>query len=65
MRMAVTKIQSKMICPRCKVEMNHHCDKLVYGSGPQEAGPDDPPLDGTIAEFHACPKCGYGASRCA
>ncbi len=25
-------ISDKMICPNCRVEMNHHCDKLVYAS---------------------------------
>ena len=25
----------KMICPNCRVEMNHHCDRLVYASDSQ------------------------------
>jgi len=45
------------------VEMNHHCDKLVYTTDPQDAGQADPSLGGFIEEFHACPKCGGGASR--
>jgi hypothetical protein len=53
----------KMICPCCKVEMNHHCDKLVYATDPQDAGQADPDLGGIIEEFHTCPKCGTGASR--
>jgi hypothetical protein len=57
---AVTKMESKMICPSCKVEMNHHCDKLVYNAG---AGAPDPNLGGSIEEFHTCPRCGGGASR--
>lgn len=61
--MAATKIQSRMICPSCKVEMNHHCDKLVYNTGPLEAGPADLTLGGVITEFHTCPGCGGGASR--
>jgi hypothetical protein len=61
--MAVTKIQSKMICPSCKVEMSHHCDKLVYNPDPQEAGPADPTLDGAIVEFHTCPEGGGAVSR--
>ncbi len=60
--MAVTKIQSKMICPRCKVEMNHHCDKIVYNASADEGG-TDPGLGGIIEEFHTCPECGGGASR--
>lgn len=59
----MVKIASKMICPRCGVEMNHHCDKLVYVADPQDAGATDPSLGGFIEEFHSCPKCGGGASR--
>jgi len=54
----VAKIFVKMICPSCGVEMNHHCDKLVYTTDTKDAGPT-----GFIAEFHSCPKCGGGASR--
>jgi hypothetical protein len=43
--------------------MNHHCDKLVYTTDTQNAGQTDPSLGGIIEEFHACPKCGGGASR--
>jgi ribosomal protein S27AE len=53
----------KMICPSCGVEMNHHCDKLVYSSEPPHDGTPDLNLGGIIAEFHTCPKCGGGASR--
>jgi ribosomal protein S27AE len=60
---AIAKADSKMICPRCVVEMNHHSDKIVYGAGPQGAAPTDPTLGGFIEEFHACPKCGGTASR--
>ncbi len=28
--MAVVAKTDKMICPHCKIEMNHHCDKIVY-----------------------------------
>jgi ribosomal protein S27AE len=59
----VAKIASKMICPRCGVEMNHHGDKIVYNSDSQEAASTDPRLGGFIEEFHTCPKCGGGASR--
>ncbi len=54
---------SKMICPRCGVEMNHHCDKLVYATDPQTMAEADPALGGVIEEFHTCPKCGGAASR--
>jgi len=59
----VAKTESKMICPRCGVEMNHHSDKIVYGGVTQETTPTDPTLGGFIEEFHTCPNCGGGASR--
>ena len=59
----MAKTGQKMICPRCGVEMNHHCDKLVYATDPRDTGAVDPTLGGLIEEFHACPKCGGGASR--
>jgi ribosomal protein S27AE len=61
--MAAVANIDKMICPRCRVEMNHHCNKLVYTTDPQNAGQADPSLGGIIEEFHTCPKCGDGASR--
>lgn len=57
------KTESKMICPRCGAEMNHHSDKIVYSDRPEQAAPTDPNPGGFIEEFHACPKCGSGASR--
>jgi RNA polymerase subunit RPABC4/transcription elongation factor Spt4 len=59
---AMTKTD-KMICPNCRVEMNHHCDKLVYTTDPQDAGQADLSLGGLLEEFHTCPECGGGASR--
>jgi hypothetical protein len=53
----------KMICSHCKVEMNHHCDKIVYNAGADDVGKTDPGLGGIVEEFHTCPKCGDGASR--
>jgi ribosomal protein S27AE len=54
----------KMICARCQVGMNHHCDKLVYSNDSHDAGPSaDLGLGGFIEEFHTCPQCGDGASR--
>jgi ribosomal protein S27AE len=53
----------KMICPRCKVEMNHHCDKIVYNLDAADAGKTDPCLGGIVEEFHSCPKCGAASSR--
>ncbi len=53
----------KMICPNCRVETNHHCDKLVYTTDPRDGEQTDPNLGGLIEEFHTCPNCGAGASR--
>jgi uncharacterized protein with PIN domain len=47
-----------MICPMCRVEMNHHADKLVYADGAV-----DSTLGGVVEEFHSCPKCGRTESR--
>jgi ribosomal protein S27AE len=53
--------KGKMICPQCAVEMNHHCDKLIYTAEVQAQS--DLSLGGVIEEFHTCPECGNGASR--
>jgi len=59
----MVETSKKMICPRCQIEMNHHCDKLVYAADPREAEQIDPTLGGFIEEFHTCPACGCGGSR--
>jgi len=59
----VTETKEKLICPDCGAAMNHHCDKVVYVTDPQQAAATDPSLGGVIEEFHTCPKCGGGASR--
>jgi ribosomal protein S27AE len=53
---------SKMICSRCRVEMNHHCDKLVYATDSQATHGDEV-LGGVMEEFHTCPNCGGAGSR--
>jgi ribosomal protein S27AE len=53
----------KMICPNCGAEMNHHCDKLMYGMNTQQEAQTDPGLGGMVQEFHTCPKCGNSGSR--
>ncbi len=55
--------KQKMICPECKMEMNHHAEKLVYPSTPQEAKKVDPALGGMIEETHTCPGCGKAEAR--
>jgi len=67
--MATVKSVDKMVCPQCGVEMNHHCNKLVYGIGQEIMPPmnvqtePDLLLGGVIGEFHTCPKCGSSACR--
>ena len=53
----------KMTCPSCGVEMNHHCDKLVYATDSPQTALVDERLGGFLEEFHTCPKCGGVASR--
>jgi ribosomal protein S27AE len=52
-----------MICPNCKVAMNHHADKVVFPTDARDAGSIDPTSGGMVEEFHTCPKCGDTASR--
>ena len=54
---------TKMICPDCGAEMNHHAMKLDYGV-------DDPTLvdavfGGVLREAHSCPECGRTEMRAA
>src|SRR5437773_3932318 len=55
--MPTVKSVDKMICPQCAVEMNHNCDKLVYGIGQEIMPPmnvqtePDLLLGGVIGEF--------------
>lgn len=55
--MPVTPMQ----CPKCGAIMNHHAEKVVYSG----AGRADTELGGVLEEMHACPRCGYVASRAA
>jgi hypothetical protein len=59
----VAETKGKMTCPDCRVEMNHHSDKLVYATDLPQAGTIDTSLGGFTEEFHTCPKCGREASR--
>jgi predicted RNA-binding Zn-ribbon protein involved in translation (DUF1610 family) len=54
---------TKMICPKCGDEMNHHADKLVYPATSQEAKKMDPAIGGILEEIHGCPGCGTVESR--
>jgi ribosomal protein S27AE len=55
--------KSKMICPKCGTEMNHHADKLVYPLTPEDAKGVNALLGGVIEETHGCPGCGGVESR--
>ena len=52
----------KMNCPGCGAEMNHHADKLVYDSAPDDEDAGEGEL---ILEAHACAACGRSATRAA
>jgi hypothetical protein len=39
--------------------MNQHGEKVIYHG----RGGVDPDLGGAVEEMHACPRCGYVASR--
>jgi ribosomal protein S27AE len=54
---------TKMICPNCGAEMNHHCDKVLYASEAHDELEVDQALGGFIEEFHTCPRCGGASNR--
>jgi ribosomal protein S27AE len=56
----MTMAQGPMRCPECGATMNQHAAKVVYGS---HGAQTDPELGGVLEEMHACPRCGYVASR--
>jgi ribosomal protein S27AE len=55
--------KSKMICPKCGDEMNHHADKLVYLAGLDDTHHGHTDFGGIVRETHACPGCGAVESR--
>ena len=60
---AMVMQRTKMICPRCGAEMNHHADKLVDPVKPEDRRNVNPSLGGIVKEMHGCPKCGAVESR--
>ncbi len=48
--------ESKMICPACGAEMNHHASKVDYSS--EDVADVDPVFGGVLKEVHTCPHCG-------
>lgn len=55
--------KSKMACPNCGAEMNHHAMKIDYGMD-EQAGIDST-FGGVLKEVHTCPKCGDTELRAA
>jgi predicted RNA-binding Zn-ribbon protein involved in translation (DUF1610 family) len=49
-------MMSKMICPDCGVEMNHHADKIDYSI--DDPNIIDPDFGGVMEEAFTCPMCG-------
>lgn len=47
---------SKMICPKCGADMNHHATKIDYLI--DDAALIDKVFGGILEEVHTCPKCG-------
>jgi ribosomal protein S27AE len=55
--------ESKMICPGCGVEMNHHAEKIDYTTALDEDAAMDEELGGVLEEIHTCPECGDTQTR--
>ncbi len=54
---------SKMTCPRCGVEMNHHADKVDYGAALEHPAAADPTYGGLLEEVFTCAHCGVTEVR--
>jgi hypothetical protein len=54
-----------MTCPECGQPMNHHANKLVTPTTPEEAARIDADLGGVVQEIHKCAPCNVTASRLA
>ena len=55
--------KSKLQCPECGVDLNHHAEKLDYTAALEEPEAVDPDLGGIVEEAHTCPECGKTHSR--
>jgi hypothetical protein len=51
------------MCAGCGARMNHHADKLIDPSGPDDVALVDPALGGIVEEAHSCPACGESTTR--
>jgi predicted RNA-binding Zn-ribbon protein involved in translation (DUF1610 family) len=59
----MAKQESKMICPACGDDMNHHADKLIHPATLEDARNLNATLGGLVEEIHGCPGCGAAESR--
>ena len=59
----MAKQTSKMVCPKCGAEMNHHADKLIHPVTAEDARNVNEILGGLIEETHCCAACGAVESR--
>ena len=59
----MAKQTSKMVCPKCGAEMNHHADKLIHPVTAENSWNVNEILGGMIEETHCCPACGAVESR--
>ncbi len=55
--------KSKLQCPECGVDLNHHAEKLDYTAALEEPEAVDPDLGGIVEEAHTCPECGKTHTR--
>jgi len=55
--------QTKMVCPDCGIEMNHHAEKIDYSVVPDELNEVDASFGGVVEEVHSCPSCGKTETR--
>jgi predicted RNA-binding Zn-ribbon protein involved in translation (DUF1610 family) len=49
--------KSKIKCPKCGAEMNHHATKIDYEV--DDPNIIDPDFGGALMEAHCCPNCGH------
>jgi len=59
----MSRRETKMICPKCGDEMNHHADKVIYPGSSEDAKDTRVAWGGVIEETHSCPGCGAVESR--
>lgn len=55
--------KEKIKCTDCGVDMNHHAEKINYGSTLDDSVNIDYMFGGTVEEVHTCPECGKTETR--